>query len=294
MERYDLHTQEVHELEVDNFLQNVAGAAPVGVQNNTKDDIIQILKANGKNELFGKNCPTKIPEKPSRKYIERFIADYLAYFFKCGICDENGNIEESKFLAVWQELKDFGMTQEQLQKVVRSRKRAKNTPNDRFQPFAFKLSDLQAWMINAVVDRNDNWKKLEMIKNKKSTRNKTITDQFEECLEETEDLFNDLVIGKVSKINEDSENAEDGHFKDMNGFMALIEFGKRLNCKSKSLEARIRKVMDPYIFKDFGTFDRNEFVSKLREWEPHDEITIVNSPTNAVTNARGNKEFQEN
>jgi hypothetical protein len=203
LERYNIHTQEVHEMETDNFLQNVAGAAPVGVQNDTKDDIIHILTANGKNDYFGKNRPEQIPDKPSRRFMERYIADYMAYFLMCGKCDEQGIITKANFPAVWQELKDFSMFPEQLTDVIRAKKRDKNMPNDRYQPFAFKMSDLQAWMIDAVVDREDNWKKLEGIKNRKAQKSKSITDQFEECLEETED-FNDYLIGKVSKINEDN------------------------------------------------------------------------------------------
>jgi hypothetical protein len=148
-------------------------------------------------------------------------------------------------------------------------------------------------MIDAVVDREDNWKKLEGIKNRKAEKNKSISDQFEECLEETEDLFNDYLIGKVSKVNEDNQNAEDGHFKDLNSLIALIEYGKRLNCQNPALKSRIRKLMDQYIFKDYGTFDRHEFSTKLREWEPHDIKTTLKKPTNAAAMAKENSEFQK-
>jgi hypothetical protein len=50
--------------------------------------------------------------------------------------------------------------------------------------------------------------------------------------------------------------------------------------------------MDPYIFKDFGNFDRNKFITKLREWEPHDVKTTNNDPINAVATAK-NQKFQE-
>jgi hypothetical protein len=57
------------------------------------------------------------------------------------------------------------------------------------------------------------------------------------------------VIGKTSKINENSQNATDGHFNNINSFMALIEFAKRLNVQNKQLEFKIRKLMDHIFLK---------------------------------------------
>jgi hypothetical protein len=181
----------VHDLEVDMFLQGAAAAAPISVIDDNKDTLIQILKAKGANKLYGKNCPTQIAEKLSKKCVERWIRNYHAYFKKCEVADNLGNIEEIRFPEVWQELGDYGMSKDQLQQVQRSMTRDNSTPNERYTPFAFNLNSFKTWMIDAVVDKDDVWKKLEKIKSNKSARNKCLTNQFEECLEEAEDLFNE-------------------------------------------------------------------------------------------------------
>jgi hypothetical protein len=54
--------------------------------------------------------------------------------------------------------------------------------------------------------------------------------------------------------------------------------------------------MDKYIFKDFGKFDRMEFINKLREWEPYDVRTSnPHHPSNAAATAvkKDKKKFLE-
>jgi hypothetical protein len=226
------------------------------------------LLASNANQNYGKNRPRKISEKPSTKEAILWVAEWHLYWQRCHLIDKDGTCLILHYNKVMSKLRDHGLSQEQFENVQRAMINQEEhvTSKDKHTAFEFKIEWLEEWIFEACVDKDDLWKQLEKMKMNKGSKNQSLAAMFSDCLEEVEETFNSKTVFKVFLPHETSTEAVDSHTKNLNTYLALIEFAKRMNISSGQVDYKVKKFIKSFLTDDFGKFNTSTFMKKLKDW----------------------------
>jgi hypothetical protein len=229
--------------------------------------IAESLVTQSENTNYGKGCPKNISDKPSAKECDRWGNYQKSYWRKCGIVDDDRNVDETRFHDAMQELEDFGLTADQFLKMQRAMvtDNVNTTPDDKFTPFTFNVSWLVDWIKEALVDRNDLYRKLYKMRDNKPAK-KTLVDIFEETMDQAEDTFNDALIVPIYNTGDVRSNSTEGHVAGLNTLFGIVEFAKKSEVKNAGVDVKLKAELEPYILTNFANFKRTDFVRKLKTW----------------------------
>jgi hypothetical protein len=167
------------------------------------------------------------------------------------------------------ELKEHGFSEEQFDNFQRVMIHQEDhaTSGDKHVAFKFHVEWLIEWITEGTVDRDNFWNLLEKMNSNKGTKNQSLESLFNSCMEQFDETFNSQTVFKMYNTEETVNDAVDGHMKNINLYLALIEFARRLHISNDQVEAKVKKLIKPFLTENLGKFNTCAFVKKLREWK---------------------------
>jgi hypothetical protein len=128
------------------------------------------------------------------------------------------------------ELKIYGFSEEQYDNFQRAMIHQEKHPTsgDRYISFRFHIDWLKEWVTEGIVDNDDFWRLLEKFYSSRSMKHNSLEALFNSCLEQIDNTFNHMTVIKIFGTEQDTTDTRDGHMKNINLYLAIIEFARRL------------------------------------------------------------------